>query len=59
MRAYTHLHINSKIFNLTLEEVNNLIQKFPNSCVKFEGEILIEIDRLEKYLLADDIYLSI
>ena len=51
MRAYTHLHIASKIFNLTLEEVNNLIQKFPNSCVKFE--------RLEKYLLADDIYLSI
>ena len=59
MRAYTHLHIASKSFNLTLEEVNNLIQKFPNSCVKFEGEILIEIDRLEKYLLADDIYLSI
>ena len=59
MRAYTHLHIASKIFILTLEEVYNLIQKFPNSCVKFEGEILIEIDRLEKYLLADDIYLSI
>ena len=59
MCAYTHLHIASKIFNLTLEEVNNLIQKFPNSCVKFEGEILIEIDRLEKYLLADDISLSI
>ena len=59
MNAHTQLHIASKILNLTLEEVNNIAQEYSNIYIKLNGEVFIDIARLEQFLLADDIFLSI
>ena len=56
MNAHTQLYIASKILNLTLEEVNNIAQEYSNICIKLNGEIFIDIARLEQFLLADDIF---
>ena len=59
MNTHTQLYIASKILNLTLEEVNNIAQEYSNICIKLNGEIFIDIARLDEFLLADDIFLSI
>ena len=59
MNTHTQLHVASKVLNLTLEEINNIAQEYSDVCIKFNNDIFIDISKLEKFLLADEIYLSI
>ena len=59
MNTHTQLHVASKVLNLTLEEINNIAQEYSDVCIKFNNDIFIYISKLEKFLLADEIYLSI
>ena len=59
MNTHTQLHVASKVLNLTLEEINNIAQEYSDVCIKFNNDIFIDISKLEKFLIADEIYLSI
>ena len=59
MFAHTPIHIASKIFNLTLDEINTIAHKHSNLTIKFDGEVFIDITKLELYFLSEDIFLTI
>ena len=56
MFAHTPIHIASKIFNLTLDEINTIAHKHSNLTIKFDGEVFIDITKLEYFIFFQKIF---